>query len=63
MGIGLFGVMWLLAWLALKATEFVFDAQDEKGSFEPLLSNYLDIAKFVLGLASGSIVLGAHIAA
>jgi len=55
--------MWLLAWLALKATEFVFDAQDEKGSFEPLLSNYLDIAKFVLGLASGSIVLGAHIAA
>ncbi len=57
LGTGLFSVTWLLVWLALKGTEFVFDAKDEKGSFEPLLSNYLDIAKFVLGLASGSIVL------
>lgn len=49
---------WLVAWLA-KATgsSFDFDAQGEKGAFEKLLAIYLDIAKSILGLASGSIVL------
>ena len=56
-GIGMLCVTWLLAWLVLKGNDFDFDTQGEKGSFQPLLSNYLDIAKFVLGIASGSIVL------
>ena len=36
---------------------FNFEPPGEKGGFEKLLANYLDIAKVVIGLASGSIVL------
>jgi hypothetical protein len=56
-GIVVLGALWLLIWIKLNGTEFHFDAQGKEGSFESVLSNYLDLAKFVLGLASGSIVL------
>lgn len=56
-GICVFCALWLVLWKTRKGTEFAFDANGEKGAFGPLLSNYLDIAKLVLGLASGSIVL------
>ena len=56
-GISLHCVAWFGIWLALKGDEFIFDARGEQGAFEPFLSKYLDIAKFVAGLASGSIVL------
>ena len=52
----------LLLWWAVhvrtpKVKSFHFDAKGEKGAFEKLLPVYLDFAKFVLGLATGSIVL------
>lgn len=52
-------IMWLLACWETKGMRgpFDFDAQGESGAFEKLLATYLDILKFVLGLASGSIVL------
>lgn len=52
-------IMWLLAYLGTKGkgSLFEFDARGEPGAFEKLLAPYLDILKFVLGLASGSIVL------
>lgn len=69
-GIGLFLAAWLLAWLVLWPSQgenwykklisnhnFNFEPPGEKGAFEKLLANYLDIAKVVIGLASGSIVL------
>jgi hypothetical protein len=69
-GIGLFLVVWTLAWLVLWPRRemswfkklvlnhsFDFEPPGEKGAFEKLLANYLDIAKVVIGLASGSIVL------
>jgi hypothetical protein len=56
-GMGVLPVTALFAYLAAKGDAFVFDAQGEKGAFEKLLANYLDIAKVVIGLASGSIVL------
>ena len=56
-GVSVFLALWLIAWLILKGDTFVMDAKGEKGAFESRLSNYLDIAKFVLGLASGSVVL------
>ncbi|SRR6266702_4636052 len=34
-----------------------FDAGGEGGAFEKLLATYLDLTKFVLGLAAGSVVL------
>ncbi|MHB1937345.1 MAG: hypothetical protein ACYCOR_12260 [Acidobacteriaceae bacterium] len=69
-GIGLFLALWMLAWLVLWPCRemswfkklvlnhsFDFELPSEKGAFEKLLANYLDIAKVVIGLASGSIVL------
>lgn len=69
-GIGLFLVAWPLAWLVLWPRQdmdwfrkmisnhsFDFEPLGEKGAFEKLLANYLDIAKVIIGLASGSIVL------
>jgi hypothetical protein len=65
-----FLIAWILSWLWLWPNldvswwgNFVlnhaynFEPPDEKGSFEKLLANYLDIAKVTIGLASGSIVL------
>ena len=60
-GLLLLAVTWLSAWLKLKPLKegesYQFDTPGEKGSFAPLLASYLDLAKFVLGLASGTIVL------
>jgi hypothetical protein len=52
-----FAFIWGLTAILVGKGPFNMDAHEEKGAFEPLLSNYLDIAKFVLGIASGSIVL------
>jgi heme/copper-type cytochrome/quinol oxidase subunit 3 len=56
-GACMFPALWLIAWLVVKGDTFNMDANGKDGAFEPRLSNYLDIAKFVLGLASGSVVL------
>jgi hypothetical protein len=69
-GISFFFSIWLLAWIMVERPKgktllkglitnhsFNFEPPEEKGAFEKLLSNYFDIAKVVLGFASGSIVL------
>jgi hypothetical protein len=56
-GLGLFFLVWSLAWWNLKGETFEMDPQGEPGAFVPLLTIYMDIAKVVLGLASGSIAL------
>jgi hypothetical protein len=53
----MFPALWWIVWLALKHGPFDMDFKGEKGTFMPLLAMYLDIAKFVIGLASGSIAL------
>jgi len=53
--------LWLLIHFKTKKVPkgigFDFDARNESGAFEKLLPLYVDFAKFVLGLATGSIVL------
>lgn len=56
-GLAVFLVVWLIAYLRTKATSLDFDPRGEKGAFEKLLATYVDLAKFVLGLASTSIAL------
>jgi heme/copper-type cytochrome/quinol oxidase subunit 3 len=56
-GCFLFLIPWLLLRRILNAAYYNMDAKGEGGAFEPRLANYLDIAKFILGLASGSVVL------
>ncbi len=55
-GVCMFVVTWTLTCLCIGEGLFQMDFQG-KGSFVPLLAIYLDITKFVLGLASGSIAL------
>src|ERR1017187_499524 len=56
-GLSLLCVMGLVAWLSLEKGPFLMDPHGKAGAFLPLFSIYLDIAKFVIGLASGSIAL------
>jgi hypothetical protein len=54
----LFAVIWLVVFLRTKGKTVVFDPATRPGEFgKRLLPMYLDITKFVLGLAAGSIVL------
>jgi hypothetical protein len=56
--VGLFVAIWLLIYLRTKGQPVVFDPGNKHGEFgKRLLPMYLDITKFVLGLAAGSIVL------
>jgi zinc transporter ZupT len=56
--VGLLAVIWLMVYLRTKGQPVVFDPEGKHGEFgKRLLPMYLDITKFVLGLAAGSIVL------
>jgi hypothetical protein len=56
--VGLLTLIWLIIYLKSKGTPVVFDPGGKHGEFgKRLLPMYLDITKFVLGLAAGSIVL------
>ena len=56
-GLLIFGLTWLIVLFRTPGfSSFRFDA-DGAGDFEKLLALYIDLAKFLLGLASGSIVL------
>lgn len=55
---GLFAGIWFITYLKARGQPAVFDPQGQHGEFgRNLLHVYLDIAKTVLGLAAGSIVL------
>jgi heme/copper-type cytochrome/quinol oxidase subunit 3 len=56
--VGLFAGIWLITYLKGRGQPAAFDPQGQHGEFgKNLLHIYLDIAKTVLGLAAGSIVL------
>ncbi len=55
--LALFAVLWFIVFLRTKGESFTFDPGGNDGEFgKSLLPMYLDIAKFVLGLAAASIV-------
>jgi hypothetical protein len=55
--VGLFVVLWLIVFLRTEGNSFSFDPGGNEGEFgRSLLPLYLDISKFVMGLAAGSIV-------
>jgi hypothetical protein len=56
--LAVFAVVWLIVYRRTKAEYFVFDPGGADGEFgKGLLPMYVDIAKFILGIAAGSIVL------
>ena len=52
-----FGVVWCLTFFTKAPGPFNLDPQGGKGAFEPFLSKYLRMAEFIIGIATGSIVL------
>lgn len=56
-GLLMFPVLWWIIWALLPPGPFAMDIHGENGTFIPVLSIYVDIAKFVIGLASTSIAL------
>jgi hypothetical protein len=56
--VGLFALIWLIVYFKSRGEPVTFDPLGKHGEFgKRLLPMYLDITKFVLGLAAGSIVL------
>jgi len=56
--VGLFAAIWLIVYLRTRGQPVVFDPESKHGEFgKRLLPMYLDITKYILGLAAGSIVL------
>ena len=54
-GIGVFVVIWVI--LEFRTAKFVaFTFEPDDGFFEKILAIYLDLGKFIIGLASGGIV-------
>src|SRR6267142_485897 len=57
-GLAALVILWLFTYLKMgTGHSFQFDAEGQQGEFEKRLTTYIDIFKFMLGLASGSIVL------
>jgi multisubunit Na+/H+ antiporter MnhB subunit len=54
---GVLVLLWLGCRLTKKYEVYDLDPKAQKGAFEPLLLKYLDLTKFTISLASGSIVL------
>lgn len=55
--VAVFGCTWLVTRSNKQFDVYDLEPKGMKGSFEPLLLKYLDLTKFTISLASGSIVL------
>ncbi len=50
-------IVWIISYWTKKVEAFNLDPQGKPGAFEPLLAKYIRAIEFVVGLATGSIVL------
>lgn len=53
----IFPALWIPIYFTREHAAYNLDPQDKWGAFEPFLSKYLRISEFIIGLATGSIVL------
>lgn len=56
-GVVVLVAIWVFSYLRLEVGPFNMDPQAKDGAFEPFLAKYIRLAEFVIGLATGSIVL------
>ena len=56
-GVLFFLAIWAMSYRTKSGGPFNFDPKGEKGAFEPFMAKYLRLAEFIIGLATGSIVL------
>ena len=57
LGAAIFVVIFLFSYYTKKFQAYNFDPQGKPGAFEPFMTRYLRLAEFIIGLATGSIVL------
>ena len=53
----IFAGIWCASYFTKEFETYNLDPKDEKNAFEPFLAKYIRAAEFVIGLATGSIVL------
>src|SRR6266478_2170670 len=56
-GVGIFLAIGTLAYSTRGPGPFNLDPQNRAGAFEPFLAKYIRVAEYVIGLATGSIIL------
>jgi hypothetical protein len=56
-GLGIFPIIGLAIYFSLPEGPFNLDPEGRPGAFEPFLAKYLRLGEFIVGLATGSIVL------
>jgi hypothetical protein len=56
-GLSIFPVIWIPVYCTRDHDDYNLDPQGVRGAFEPFLAKYLRISEFIIGLATGSIVL------
>src|SRR5208337_985912 len=56
-GFGMFLIIFISAYSTREAGPFNLDPQNKAGAFEPFLAKYLRASEYIIGLATGSIVL------
>jgi hypothetical protein len=56
-GLAIFPLIWVAVYYTREHEAYNLDPQDKWGAFEPFLTKYLKISEFIIGLATGSIVL------
>jgi hypothetical protein len=56
-GVVVFFGLWLIACIMTPSGEFTFDPQNKPGAFEPRLAIYIRAGEYIVGIATGSIVL------
>jgi hypothetical protein len=53
----LFALIWAVCYRGKEFESYNLDPQGKPGAFEPLLTKYIRASEFIIGLATGSIVL------
>jgi len=53
----IFAGIWVIAYFTKEFASYNLDPKNKDGAFDPFLNRYIRIAEFVIGLATGSIVL------
>src|SRR5947209_13502376 len=56
-GLAIFPLIWVPIYSTRKHEAYNLDPQGKWGAFEPFLAKYLRVSEFIIGLATGSIVL------
>jgi hypothetical protein len=56
-GVGILAIVWASSYLTKKDVTYNLEPEGKVGAFEPFVAKYIRAAEYIIGLATGSIVL------